>query len=478
MNIIDNLAKFNIVNKEGMENPFVLNREQRSLIREMSGKDVILKSRQIGFSSAILGLFTLDFLLKENSRSVCISHDSPSAQRLLDRVKFFLASAEKKGLLVNLKYNSRNELVNSDKNSTFYIGAAGSRSFGRGDTLSNLHLSEFAFYEDPERLLSSVLQAVVPDGKVFIETTPNGINFFKDYWERSKAGKTGFKTHFFDNSFYSQEFLDQKKKELGERLFKQEYAINDVECFLFSGDPYFDMESLRKYLEGAVLPAKRGDFVGYNPPVFEESENGYWRIWEMPIESHQYILSVDVGETKDFCAGCILDRTAFKVVATFHGHLEASLFAEELVKAGKYYNQALIAPEKNGPGIAVLQRLRDLYYPTIYIRQVIDSVTKTQSTDFGWLTTSKTRPLMLSELQTAIKQRTLWIQDKETVKELMSFARNDKGKPEALLGAFDDRVIALAIAVCLHQTTSAPVSGFDTAVWEQGVEADKRRWGL
>ena len=60
----------------------------------------------------------------------------------------------------------------------------------------------------------------------------------------------------------------------------------------------------------------------------------------------------------------------------------------------------------------------------------------------------------------------------------MSFARNDKGKPEALLGAFDDRVIALAIAVCLYQTTSAPATDFDAALWEQGVAEDKAKFGL
>ena len=254
MDYIKNISKFDIVDKGGQTVPFTVNSEQAKFIRTMTGRDVILKSRQIGFSSVVLALFTLDFLLQKNNRSVCISHDGPSAQKLLDRVKFFIRSAEEKGLSINLKYNSRNELVNADKNSSFYIGAAGNKRFGRGDTLMNLHLSEFGFYDDPQAMLSSVLQAVVPDGRVVIESTANGMNYFKEFWDKSKAGQTGFFTHFFDNSFYSPEFLNQKKNELGSDLFKQEYPGNDLEAFLSSGNPFFDREALTFYFANIEEP--------------------------------------------------------------------------------------------------------------------------------------------------------------------------------------------------------------------------------
>lgn len=248
------IQKFDIVDKSGQRISFLPNSFQEKFLHDMSSKDIILKARQCGFSSLILALFTVDFLLKENSRSVCISHDSASAQRLFDRVKFYIQSAQDKGLAVNFKYNSRNEMVNSEKNSSFYIGAAGSKSFGRGDTLTNLHLSEFAFYPDPEMMLSSVLQAVVPDGRVIIESTANGMNYFKTFWDKSKDQQSTFKTHFFDNSFYSKEFLEQKKNELGEELFKQEYPSTDLEAFLSSGDLFFDKAALAEYLKEVKEP--------------------------------------------------------------------------------------------------------------------------------------------------------------------------------------------------------------------------------
>lgn len=252
---LKNIAKFDIVDKTGQVVPFILNKEQRKLLETMTDRDIVLKCRQIGFSSLILAIFTLDFLLVNNSRAVVISHDTESAQKLLDRVRFFIQSAEDKGLKIDLKYNSRNELANREKNSTFYIGKAGSKSFGRGDTINNLHLSEWAYYEHPERLLASILQAVTPSkSKVFIESTGNGMNYFKKFWDKSKAGETGFKTHFFDNSFYSKEFLSQKRKELGEEMYKQEYPVNDTEAFISSGSPFFDMKSLAYYMEQVTGP--------------------------------------------------------------------------------------------------------------------------------------------------------------------------------------------------------------------------------
>lgn len=260
MNYLVNLPKFDIVNKEGHVTSFNPNSFQLKFLESMTGKDVILKSRQIGFSSLILGIFTLDFLTVENSRSVCISHEVKAAQRLLDRVKSYIASAESKGLDIELKYNSRNELWNKKINSSFYISVANDTS-NRGDTIHNLHLSEIAFYDNPEAIFASAMQAVVPKGKVFIETTANGMGYFKTFWDKTKNGETGFKSHFFDNSFYSKEFLEQKKNELGDELFKQEYPSTDLEAFISSGNPFFDREALKYYLNSIKEPLQT--FSGY-----------------------------------------------------------------------------------------------------------------------------------------------------------------------------------------------------------------------
>jgi phage terminase large subunit len=91
---------------------------------------------------------------------------------------------------------------------------------------------------------------------------------------------------------------------------------------------------------------------------------------------------------------------------------------------------------------------------------VIDSVTQREASDFGWITNSKTRPLMLSNLQEAITQKVIRIPDKNIINQMLSFARNDSGRPEATLGSHDDLVIALSIGVAVHQTAPKTITNY------------------
>ena len=248
-----------IVSKEGEYVDFILNPIQKKYLGEGIERDVILKARQQGFSSLILALFTADFILKENSRSVIVANISDNALELLDRVKLYLRSyGERAEVKIPLKYNSKYELYNEMINSRYTIGTADNADFGRSKTLTNLHFSEFAFYRDPEKLLAGALQALVPDGRVIVETTANGFTFFKTFWEECKREERPFKPLFYKASdFYSLEFLAQKKMELKEK-YPQEYPETDTEAFLVSGETYFEKEALQAHLEATKTPIKEG----------------------------------------------------------------------------------------------------------------------------------------------------------------------------------------------------------------------------
>lgn len=247
-----------IINKEGEEVPFTLNDIQAAYVKKSSNRDIILKARQQGFSSFILAAFTADFLLKENSNSVVVADKSDNAIALLGRVKHYLKSYEEKNKVkIPLKYNSKYQLVNGANNATYTIGTAQEQDFGRSRTITNLHLSEAAFYPNLPNLLAGAAQAVVPTGKLIIETTANGFNSFKSLWDDSVLGSTAYQPLFFcAGDFYGPEVLEQKRKELGERLYKQEYPDNPLEAFITSGETYFDQEAMQYYLERAQEPMK------------------------------------------------------------------------------------------------------------------------------------------------------------------------------------------------------------------------------
>jgi hypothetical protein len=242
-------SRLKIVNKNGEVVPFILNTIQKKYQERKTGKDIILKARQQGFSSLILGEFTADFLLNDNSYSVVVADNSDNATGLLARVKYFLKSYEEiTGIKVPLKYNSKYELFNESINSRYIIGTAENTEFGRSKTITNLHFSEAAFYKHFRKLLASALQALTPTGRCVIETTACGFNEFKEFWDESEMNETGFQPLFFKASdFYDADFLSQKEGEL-KRLFKQEYPETAIEAFLTSGDCYFSNEALEQYL--------------------------------------------------------------------------------------------------------------------------------------------------------------------------------------------------------------------------------------
>ena len=72
----------------------------------------------------------------------------------------------------------------------------------------------------------------------------------------------------------------------------------------------------------------------------------------------------------------------------------------------------------------------------------------------GFLTTSKTKPLIIDNLASLIRQHESGIADIELVNELRTYVIDEKGAFNSQQGCYDDRVMAYAIA--LHGLASMP----------------------
>ena len=444
--------ELDIINKDREIVPFILNPPQKDFLYKITGKDIVLKARQMGFSSLILAILTIKFILGENERCVVVSHEASATQKLLDRVKFFINSFERKNdLKLPLKYNSRSEMVMEGKNNSFYIGTAGSRSFARGDTISAIHLSEYSFYPDPEGILAGAMQAVTPNGLVFIETTANGFNFFKTLWEESRRGERPFKTHFYGPEWaYSKEFLEEKKKELG-RLYPQEYPENPEAAFISSGDTYFEKESMVALLE-RTKPKIDLEFTPLNQG---------WKQFRKIEKGEFFAVAVDTSSGgPDYTAAQFYSKTKMDVPIVFHSRVTTSALTNELAnvlnfifdKTGK---KPVVAYERQNGGAFEMDRLMALNREgkfTIFTMPTYGRSDKDDhdQTRIGWDTTTATRPKMLEDLKVMVDKQLIGIYDRETINELFSFIVNQRSsgwKAEAAPGSHDDLVMALAIAI-------------------------------
>lgn len=255
--------EFTIVNKDKLTVPFLLNKAQNDFIQKIVEKNVILKSRKLGFSSLILGIAGIKFLFGKNEKCVSMSFDASASAKQLERAKHFIKSFEIRNKTeLKLKYNSKSELVYEGIDhqgepyvNTLRIGTAKVDSFGRGDDITFLHLTEVAQADNLENLLAGVGEAVVNNAIVTLETTANGFSQFKSFWD--EAEERGYRKFFYAPTWeYSKEYLEEKERNL-KRLFDQEYPMTDEIAFLTSGEMFFDSEALRFY----------NDFVKNKEPI-------------------------------------------------------------------------------------------------------------------------------------------------------------------------------------------------------------------
>jgi len=254
--------EFTIIDKNKLEVPFTLNLAQNHFMENAQERNVILKARKMGFSSVLLALASLKFIFGRNERCVSMSFDATASTKQLERAKHYIRAYEIKESIrrsmdfkIPMKYNSKKEMVYEGIDpitgrpfmNTLRIGTAKTDSFGRGDDITFLHLTEVSQADHLEDLLAGVGEAMVNDSMVTLETTANGYNEFKTFWDEAVLGLRDYNALFYSPEWeYTPEFLEKKKMQLRDK-FPQEYPLTPEEAFLASGRPYFEKAALAGY---------------------------------------------------------------------------------------------------------------------------------------------------------------------------------------------------------------------------------------
>lgn len=480
---------FWVINKDKAIVPFIFNRLQNEFYDQRTTRDDILKGSQLGFSSMILAILTIKFLLVPNAWCVCISHESEATKRLFEKVNFYLTHLpDWLKQFYKPEEDSQKNLANGVMNSRFYIGTAAARAFGRGDTIHYAHLSEVSRWADAGNIATGIIRACPmndPHTWIVKETTANGQgNWHHIEYQRERNGESEFKRYFalwmkheeytlpeaklddldpeeqrIRNRFpdladdgrlaWRRKMIAQLPSDKGwtpEDLFKQEFPLDEDEAFLFSGNPFFPVDALEDYTARCKEPIFTGNLEGVSPyEHLDETERGYLKLWDMPQVAGQYQIAADVATFNDFCVATILDKKTWKTIGKWRGHINPAKFGDELNKLGFFFNKALIIVEANNMGQSTVDRLVELDYPNLYQRERFNQVEKKTTQEYGFWTDNKTKPLYLGYFQDLIRRRDIEIPDANIIGEMRTFVRTEEGKLEAQEGCFDDCVISIGI---------------------------------
>jgi phage terminase large subunit len=86
----------------------------------------------------------------------------------------------------------------------------------------------------------------------------------------------------------------------------------------------------------------------------------------------------------------------------------------------------------------------------------VDTYTGKTEKRFGFKTTSLTRPTIISRLIEVIREHCNTVNDIDTLEELLTIIRNERGRIEAPEGGHDDMMMALAIAHHIREQVVIP----------------------
>ena len=468
----------------------------------------VLKGRQQGFTSVITAIQLSFAIVRKNFSGFTMADRTDNTMAIFNDKARVVYDRLPEELKPSEKFNSRNEMFFDKLNSSWRIATA-TDQVGRSRTLNFVHFSEVAFYEcNLSDLQAGIGEAITAGAIQVYETTANGFNQAKDLWD-SESCHNLFYEWWRSPEYRSTEYeyletqdpwlIERKKvleakgcdKEqitwyckkydsyLDKNTIKQEYPITPTEAFVSSGDCVFDKEAINNQIARCVsLQAPRRGYFTYKKeaiPIpnsegvmvdvewkikdieFVESRDGYIFLHEEPrvkvkdgeiTHKAPYSLGGDTAGTgKDYFTGKVICNLDDKTVATLHKqYIDEDLYAEQMYCLGKYYHDALIGIEINYSRQPTRILQKKYNYPNLYMRERLDGASDRSVMDYGFETTSRTKPIIIGELVELMRNNPYIEEDIPTLKEMTTFVKKENGKLEAIDGCHDDLVMAKAIA--------------------------------
>lgn len=481
-----------IADKSGNVVPFILTPEQRQFLTNLSNKDIVLKSRQLGLSVVVIAESIREVVTRDNCTCALISHNQSSCNAVFEKLKQQFNSLPD-WVKPDTIQNNRQALTFANGSSIVCL-TAGNKDLLRGSTITGVcHCSEIAFYKDAERHLKSLSQACSASSTLILESTANGFNKFSELYYQAKQGENDFNHHFFnwidgrtlfqdqyklavdkwmkthDHMLGENELDDEEKslKELGATMeqlvwrrskiategadtFKVEFPSTDDECFLSTGTQVFNTDRIIKLLkQKEFLPIPLDKIAGINQSVAPWVQNGSLRIYKVPRPNEKYWIGVDVSEGvgQDASTFLILNAKGEEYASFKNNKIKPYELAALLNIVGRWYNKAQLIVEKASGGHAVIERLRfDHQYLNMMKYKTYDEYNKIQW-KWGFDTNSKTKSIAVQDAVEWFDKGLILIKTRAILNEMKTFVINDSGQMGAVVGAHDDMVSALWLTI-------------------------------
>jgi hypothetical protein len=420
---------------------------------DRSNRVIVVKARQMGISYAVRAWqFHRAYASTDPVKFAVLSFHDRSAKNLRRLDRQWL-NALPDLMRRPTKEDSATDTIFSDTGAGFSAFTTGGRGGTRSFAFTGAHLSEFAFYLDPDEVLAQVV-ATVGDGPIVIESTVNAPG---DAFHRLVEGapQNGWEVVFlpwFEHGAYRHEppqdytrtpdearlaalhGLDDHQlawrraqvATLGEHKFTREFPATIQDCFAgVTKSAYFSSEALADVEAVHFHP---GDPAG---AILEEAD-----------PEDYYVIGADPagGTGGDYSAMQVVSCATLQPVFSWRSNTVAPHeFAAKLVEVASEYTTLYGAPlmlvESQNHGHAVLRELHHFNYKPLWV----------DGSGKPWVTSHKSKIDAYDGLRELVDGGMIARMDAATLMELRSI-QITRVSPEAPQGLHDDLAMALALA--------------------------------
>ncbi|MBE3038737.1 MAG: hypothetical protein IMZ62_07985 [Chloroflexi bacterium] len=271
-------------------------------------------------------------------------------------------------------------------------------------------------------------------------------------------------------------------------LWAAEFPATEDEAFMSAGLAEFTREEIAKARLTVREPLWRGHIImGDRPDKFElvGTDAGSLMIFdhdprkgERPRSSHLFGIGADVqwgerSKTLDFDCAFAESANTRKVAAELYGRWNMGQYALQLAGLGHYYNQAVLAPERQGMAAEGVirpllgQAANNWSYPNLYYRDTLKRMGIRKYEDYGWSTTPHTKPELIALTHQLLSFSEMDWADSAAVDELASIIKQENQTIGAPVGQHDDKWMSRMITEKVTLSIDVPPETSETDDWDK-----------
>tara|TARA_R110000824_G_scaffold13979_3_gene60110 strand:- start:9544 stop:11427 length:1884 start_codon:yes stop_codon:yes gene_type:complete len=394
--------------------------------------------------------------------------DGPSEKALFNKLKFWWKHLP--SWLTPEKHTQKKHALNKENGSSF-DGEATVENMATGDRRTAMLLDETSKMTGAAKIFTSTRD--VTRSRIF-NSTPNGrFGVGEPFYKRVRDGRTKrIFMHWADHPDKSRglyKLVEGKKVELDPEEYNWEDDY-DFQTLQFVGEnkprsPWYDEQCERAQSKTEIAQELDIDFLGSSErfaddevmlrvrdsfceepetrgrlmidsedlsPRWTKNRVGEFRIWAAldggirpprGLYSAGVDISAGTGGAYSSQSALVIWNSATKeqVASYATSHVRPEPFAEFVVGACRWFYDAHLVPEINGPlGVTFMNKVKSLGYWNLYVREVKDVIHNEKTRKVGYTNTDKGAEI-LGRLQEAMSRNNCKVRDQRIVDQFLEY---------------------------------------------------------